>query len=185
MVRKEETKLIMMTEVESWLFMDRQRADAAATPTILVEKDATGAKSFTSMRTLFQLKKWTGQRRFVPLLSCDETVYRGYEVFHVDAKPPFALLEHGRVLLKDNERDEAYKTALANEGALSKAEIITFAADYIERALREPVVFAIDRDIPSRTYVPAELFVPGDPIQTSERLFAWANGERQHEETMT
>ncbi|WP_070327617.1 hypothetical protein [Exiguobacterium aurantiacum] len=167
--------MILVSEVESWLFMGRDQADAASSPTILVEKDATGAKSFASMRTLFQLKKWTGQRRFVPLLSCDETGYRAYEVFHVDAKPPFALLEHGRVLLKDNEVDAAYAAALANEGTMSADEVITFASDYIEAALGEPVVLAINREIPSHAHVPMELFVPGDAIQTGEYLFAWAN----------
>lgn len=172
---REEKSLILVCEVENWLFMGRIQADAASSPTILVEKDASGAKSFASMRTLFQLKKWTGQRRFVPLLSCDETSYRAYEVFHVDAKPPFALLEHGRVLVKDNEVDTAYAAALANEGTMSADEVISFAADYIAAALGEPVVLAINREIPSNRHVPMELFVPGDAIQTGEYLFAWAN----------
>lgn len=175
--------MILVIEVQSWLFMEKSRADAAISPTILVEKDATGAKSFTSMRTLFQLKKWAGQRRFVPLLSCDEADYRAYEVFHVDAKPPFALLEQGRVLMKDNERDAEYTAALENEGPMSADEIITFAADYIESALGEPVVLATNHEISSNLHVPVELFVEGDAIQTGERLFSWANkGQKEWSE---
>jgi len=40
-VVEEETELILVTEVESWLFMDQLTADQAAVPTILVEKDQT------------------------------------------------------------------------------------------------------------------------------------------------
>lgn len=185
MDHKEEESLILVSEVENWLFMKQSQADAAETPTILVEKDASGAKSFTTMRTLFQLKKWTGQRRFVPLLSCDELGYRAYEVFHVDAKPPFALLEHGRVLLKDNELDDAYGLALANEGPMSSDELITFAADYIEAALGEPVVLAIADEVPSHVHVPDGLFVPGDVIRTGEHLFAWANGAQKERDEAT
>ncbi|WP_215190252.1 hypothetical protein [Exiguobacterium sp. s6] len=170
--------MILVTQVETWLFMDRDRADAAEAPTILVEKDASGAKSFTAMRTLFQLKKWTGQHRFVPLLSCDEAAYRAYEVFHVDAKPPFAILESGHVLMKDNERDEAYEGALRDADVTTDRERIAFAADYLERELGEPVILAIDEAITSRPRVPDDVCVPGNVMQTSERLFAWANRQQ-------
>jgi len=170
--------LILVSQVETWLFMDQNRADAADVPTILVEKDASGAKSFTAMRTLFQLKKWTGQRRFVPLLSCDEAAYRAYEVFYVDAVPPFAILESGRVLLKGNEVDDAYAAALAAAAPNTDGERLAFVADYIERALGETVVLAIDEPIASRPQVPEDVFVPGNVMQTSERLFAWANRQQ-------
>ncbi len=155
--------------------MDQHRADAADAPTILVEKDASGAKSFTAMRTLFQLKKWTGQRRFVPLLSCDKEAYRAYEVFHVDAVPPFAILEAGEVLLKDNEVDAAYAAALDAAAPKTYADRLAFVADYVERALGEAVVLAIDEPIASHPHVPEDVFEPGDVMQTGERLFAWAN----------
>lgn len=170
--------MILVTQVETWLFMDRDRADAAEMPTILVEKDASGAKSFTTMRTLFQLKKWTGQHRFVPFLSCGEASYRAYEVFHVDAKPPFAILESGGVLMKDNERDEAYDSALQDAGVTTDRERIAFAVDYLERELGEPVILAIDEPFASHTRVPENLFVPGNVMQTSEQLFGWANREQ-------
>ncbi|UTT41946.1 hypothetical protein [Exiguobacterium aurantiacum] len=170
--------MILVTQVETWLFMDRDRADAAEVPTILVEKDASGAKSFTTMRTLFQLKKWTGQHRFVPLLSCDEAAYRAYEVFHVDAKPAFAILESGRMLMKDNERDEAYDNALQDAGVTTDGEQIAFAADYLERELGAPVMLAIDEPVASHPRVPEDVFVPGNVMQTSERLFGWANRQQ-------
>lgn len=167
--------MILVTQVETWLFMNRDRADAAEAPTILVEKDAFGAKSFTTMRTLFQLKKWTGEHRFVPFLSCDETAYRAYEVFHVDAKPPFAILESGRILMRDNERDEAYDNAMENAGVTSQVEQVAFAASYLEREFGEPVVLAIDEPVASHARVPEDIFVPGNVMLTSEGLFAWAN----------
>lgn len=170
--------MILVSQVETWLFMDQHRADTADVPTILVEKDASGAKSFTAMRTLFQLKKWTGQRRFVPLLSCDEAAYRAYEVFHVDAVPPFAILESGRVLLKDNARDDAYAAALDAAAPDTDEERLAFVSDYVERALGETVVLAIDAPIASHPQVPEDVFVPGNVMQTSERLFAWANRQQ-------
>lgn len=170
--------MILVSQVETWLFMDQTRADAADAPTILVEKDASGAKSFTAMRTLFQLKKWTGQRRFVPLLSCDETAYRAYEVFHVDAVPPFAILDSGRVLLKDNEVDAAYAVALDDAAPKTYGERLAFVADYVERALGETVVLAIDEPVASHPQVPEDVFVPENVMETSERLFAWANRQQ-------
>lgn len=167
--------MILMSQVETWLFMDQDRADVAPVPTILVEKDASGAKSFTAMRTLFQLKKWTAQQRFIPLLSCDETAYRAYEVFHVDAVPPFAILDFGRVLMKANVKDEAYAAGLEQAQMTTYEDRIAFAVDYLERELGQSIVLAVDEPISGCAHVPDDVFVKGDVIQTSERLFSWAN----------
>ncbi|RHB50622.1 hypothetical protein [Exiguobacterium sp. AM39-5BH] len=176
--------MILVSQVETWLFMNQYRADAADVPTILVEKDSSGAKSFTAMRTLFQLKKWTGQRRFVPILSCDEAAYRAYEVFHVDAVPPFAILESGRVLLKQNVRDDAYAAAFAAAAPNTDEERLAFVAGYVGRELGETVVLAIDAPIASHPQVPEDVFVPGNVMETSERLFTWANREQMERDEM-
>lgn len=177
MVVEEETELILVTEVESWLFMDQLTADQAAVPTILVEKDETGARSFTPMRTLFQLKKWTAANAFIPLLSCDETAYKAYEVFHVDALPPFALLQGGRVLLRANESDAAYEKALAMSRKTTDEDVLGFALQYLKEMLDDEIVLASRLDLTAVSRVPEDVYVPGDVVTTGQRLFAWANAE--------
>ncbi|STO08626.1 hypothetical protein [Exiguobacterium aurantiacum] len=167
--------MILIVEVGHWLFMDRHAADMADVPTILVEKDQTGARSFTPMRTLFQLKKWTAARRFIPLLSCDETAYKAYEVFHVDALPSYALLQGGRVLLERNERDVEYEAALAQVDATSDEAVVAFAVRYLQDKLGNDVILAANGTVPGVTYVPNDVYVDGDVVKTGQQLFAWAN----------
>lgn len=179
MVREEEGVLILVVDVEKWLFVDKEHADEARIPTILVEKDINGAKWFTSMRILFQLKKWTGKRRFVPVLSCDEATYRSYEVFHVDAAPSMALLESGRALLVSNQKDEAYRAALEEADPSSDAECFQFALRYIEETTRQNVVSALHTDHFGYECVPDALYEPTDPLESGRRLFEWANQQDQ------
>ena len=46
MVHKEEDSLIIVVDVEKWLFVHKKEADEASIPTILVEKDIEGATWF-------------------------------------------------------------------------------------------------------------------------------------------
>ncbi|MCT4781888.1 MULTISPECIES: hypothetical protein [Exiguobacterium] len=171
--------MILVTEVEQWLFMDQLTADQAAVPTILVEKDQSGARSFTPMRTLFQLKKWTAAKAFIPLLSCDEAAYKAYEVFHVDALPPYALLQGGRVVLKANQKDTVYEEALAMSGKTTDEDVLSFALQYIEEMLDEDIVLASGFDLADVSRVPDDVYVPGDAVMTGQRLFTWANKQME------
>ncbi|MCC5892386.1 hypothetical protein [Exiguobacterium sp.] len=171
--------MILIAEVEHWLFMDRHAADLADVPTILVEKDQTGARSFAPMRTLFQLKKWTAAERFIPLLSCDETDYKAYEVFHVDALPPYALLQGGRVLLERNQADAEYEAALVQAGATTDEEAVAFAVRYLQHKLGDDVMLAGNGKVPDVARVPGDLYIDGNVVKTGERLFAWANAQNE------
>lgn len=177
MDHKEENELIVVVDVEKWLFVQKKEADEAPVPTILVEKDIEGATWFTSMRILFQLKKWTSQQQFVPLLSCEESGYRAYEVFHVDAVPPMALLNGGRTLVINNQRDESFDIALRESGHQTEESIVAFAIDYIEQTMHEPVLFAGDGKIKASRVVPNELLDPTDRLRSGLRLFEWMNEE--------
>lgn len=165
--------MIFVVDVEKWLFVNRQEADEANVPTILVEKDHAGAKRFTSMRNLFQLKKWTTHRRFIPLLFCDEASYRFYEVFHVDAKPSMVLLDGGRTLLVDNVKDEAYDSAIHEIGRTSADSILQFALEYVEGHTGQSVVFAGEGD--HQSVVPIDVYDNDDRLDSGRRLFEWMN----------
>lgn len=175
--------MILLVDVEKWLFVNKQEADAASVPTILVEKDSEGAKRFTSMRILFQLKKWTGERRFIPILSCDEAAYRAYEVFHVDAKPSMALLDRGQTLLIDNEKDSAYSTKLIESGHTSTQDVMRFAIEYIEGLTGDVVVVADSIDCTPRMTVPESLYDEKQPLDSGRRLFEWAKQQEVKKES--
>lgn len=177
MDHKEENDLIVVVDVEKWLFVQKKEADEASVPTILVEKDRDGATWFTSMKILFQLKKWTSRRRFVPLLLCDEQTYRAYEVFHVDAVPSLALLDGGRTLLVDNKRDESFDVVLRESGLDTEKSILLFALQYIEQMTNEPVAFAGDESIDATRIVPATLLDKTDRLESGRRLFEWMHDE--------
>lgn len=174
--------MIVVVDVEKWLFVEKKEADEASVPTILVEKKIEGATWFTSMKILFQLKKWTGQRQFVPLLPYDEETYRSYEVFHVDAVPPLALLDRGRTLLVNNQREESYDSALQESGHVSETSIISFALDYIEKMTNERVVFAGNETIDAAHVVPNELWDATDRLNSGYRLFEWIREEDARKE---
>lgn len=179
---KEENGLIVVVDVEKWLFVQKKEADEASVPTILVEKKMEGATWFTSMKILFQLKKWTGQRQFVPLLAYDEETYRSYEVFHVDAVPPMALIDGGRTLLVNNQRDESYNLAIQESGHVSETSILSFALDYIEKMTNERVVFAGDETIDADHVVPTELWDATNRLNSGSRLFEWIREEDARKE---
>ncbi|WP_214815803.1 hypothetical protein [Exiguobacterium sp. s59] len=176
--------MIVVVDVEKWLFVQKKEADEASVPTILVEKNIEGATWFTSMKILFQLKKWTGQRQFVPLLPYDEETYRSYEVFHVDAVPPMALLDRGRTLLVNNQRDESYELALQESGHVSEASILTFALNYIEQVTNNRVVFAGEETIDGVPGVPNELWDATDRLDSGRRLFEWIREEDARKENV-
>ena len=177
MDHKEENGLIVVVDVAKWLFVQKKEADDASVPTILVEKDREGATWFTSMKILFQLKKWTGRRRFVPLLLCDEHTYRSYEVFHVDAVPSLALLDGGRTLLVDNKRDESFDVVIRESGLETEKSILLFALQYIEQMTNESVVFAGDESIEATRIVPTALLDKADRLESGRRLFEWMHDE--------
>lgn len=169
--------MIVVVDVAKWLFVQKKEADEASVPTILVEKDRVGATWFTSMKILFQLKKWTARRRFVPLLLCDEHTYRSYEVFHVDAVPSLALLDGGRTLLVDNKRDESFDVAIRESGLETEKSILLFALQYIEQMTNESVVFAGDESIDATRIVPPALLDKTDRLASGRRLFEWMHDE--------
>ncbi|WP_215141870.1 hypothetical protein [Exiguobacterium qingdaonense] len=173
---------MIVVDVEKWLFVQKKEADEATVPTILVEKDIQGATWFTSMKILFQLKKWTGRRQFVPLLAYDEETYRSYEVFHVDAVPSMTLLDGGKTLLVDNRRDEAYDVALQASGLGKEESILLFALQYIEQMTNEPVVFAGDESVDAKRIVPTALLDKTDRLESGRRLFEWMREEDVREE---
>lgn len=179
---KEEIGLIVVVDVEKWLFVQKEEADDASVPTILVEKNIEGATWFTSMKILFQLKRWTGQRQFIPLLPYDEETYRSYEVFHVDAVPSMALLDGGRTLLVNNRRDESYDLALQESRNVSGASILAFALRYIEQVTNDRVVFAGEETIPGVPVVPNELWDATNRLDSGRRLFEWIREEDARKE---
>ncbi|WP_026826391.1 MULTISPECIES: hypothetical protein [Exiguobacterium] len=174
--------MIIVVDVEKWLFVHKKEADEASIPTILVEKDIEGATWFTSMRILFQLKKWASQRQFIPLLSYNEGTYRSYEVFHVDAVPPMTLLDGGRTLLVNNQRDETYDLALQKSGHESEESVLSFAFHYIEQATGEDVVFAGNGTIDVSRVVPNELWDATNRLDSGRRLFEWMSEEDSRKE---
>lgn len=174
--------MIFVVDVEKWLFVRKEEADEATVPTILVEKNMEGATWFTSMKILFQLKKWTNQRRFIPLLSYDEDTYRSYEVFHVDAVPPMALIDRGRTLLVNNQRDDSYTLALQESGHVSDASVLTFALHYIEQVMNESVVFAGEATVETVRVAPKELWEATNRLNSGHRLFEWIQREETRKE---
>ena len=169
----------VVVEVERWLFMSRQEADDVSVPTILVEKTAEGAKSFTSMRNLFQMKKWTSHGQFIPLLSVGVPEYQAFEVFQVDAAPPFAILENGRVILRDQQVDELYSSRLKERELDKESDILACAIAYLEEASGKSWLLATASSNDGMPHVPESLYVAQDVVETGNRLFEWMATENE------
>lgn len=169
----------VVVEVERWLFMSRQEADGVNVPTILVEKTAEGAKSFTSMRNLFQMKKWTTHGQFIPLLSVGVSDYQSFEVFQVDAAPPFTILENGRVFMRDQQIDSVYASRLEERGLDKASDILAFAIAYLEEVSGRPWRLATASSNDGMAHVPESLYVAQDAVETGNRLFDWMATENE------
>lgn len=160
----------VVVSLEEFILMSREEAERSSLPTMLVEKTSVEVKSFVTMRTLFQLKKWTQRKQLIVLTAKSLDAYRDCDVFHIDAPPHWAIVENGEMVLRDNELDDAYPLFFKEQIAKGK-NALESALLYIA-SHGETLVVATNAACEGFERVPQSLYTE-DVNERTLNLFRW------------
>ncbi|MGX8176079.1 hypothetical protein ACWS7L_01180 [Exiguobacterium artemiae] len=102
---------MLLLDIDHSLVFDEQVMNTLSVPTLLVER-LNGHKCFMTMRTHLRLKRLVEHNQVIPFTERTLEAFRQLELFQIDAKPKWAILESGSVLLKDGKLDKRYENWL-------------------------------------------------------------------------
>ncbi|MGE6554313.1 hypothetical protein [Exiguobacterium artemiae] len=98
---------MLLIDIDHSLLFDETTMETIAVPTLLVERVGE-EKRFMTMRTHLRLKRLVEKNGLIPFTSRTIEEFRHLELFQIDAKPKWSILENGKILLKDGKPDKRY-----------------------------------------------------------------------------
>ncbi|KNH36500.1 hypothetical protein [Exiguobacterium acetylicum] len=102
---------MLLLDVDHSLLFDEETMRSIDKPTLLVERVA-GRPRFMTMRAHLRLKRLVSINGVVPVTKRTMEEYQQLELFQIDAPPKWAIIEDGKILLKEGKVDRRYENWL-------------------------------------------------------------------------
>ena len=102
---------MLLLDMDASILFDEATMQKINKPTLLVER-MDGNKRFMTMRSHLRLKRLVEINQVIPVTNRTIEQFKQLELFQIDAKPKWAILEKGEVLLKDGKPDKRYENWL-------------------------------------------------------------------------
>ena len=123
---------MLLLDIDHSLLFDEATMKKIAVPTLLVERVGE-EKRFMTMRTHLRLKRLVEKNGLIPFTSRKFEAFRQLELFQIDAKPKWAILESGRILLKDGKPDKRYEKWLRQHDEEASLETVLRYLEEVEQ----------------------------------------------------
>ncbi|ACB61485.1 hypothetical protein ABIC15_000303 [Exiguobacterium sp. PvP048] len=123
---------MLLLDIDHSLLFDEAAMKKIAVPTLLVERVGE-EKRFMTMRTHLRLKRLVEKNGLIPFTSRTFEAFRQLELFQIDAKPKWAILESGRILLKDGKPDKRYENWLRQHDEEASLETVLRYLEEVEQ----------------------------------------------------
>ncbi|OIN67742.1 hypothetical protein BLD48_02550 [Exiguobacterium sp. KRL4] len=105
---------MLLIDIDHSLLIDEKTMKTLSVPTLLVERIGQ-EKRFMTMRTHLRLKRLVEKNYLIPFTCRSFDEFRHLELFQIDAKPKWAILESGTLLLKEGKPDKRYTNWLRQQ----------------------------------------------------------------------
>lgn len=102
---------MLLLDIDTSILFDEATMQTMNKPTLLVER-MEGNKRFMTMRAHLRLKRLVEINQVIPVTNRTVEQFKQLELFQIDAKPKWAILENGDVLLKEGKPDKRYENWL-------------------------------------------------------------------------
>ncbi|VWX36734.1 hypothetical protein [Exiguobacterium oxidotolerans] len=102
---------MLLLDIDNSILFDEATMRTMDKPTLLVER-LDGNKQFMTMRAHLRLKRLVEINQVIPVTNRTVDQFKHLELFQIDAKPKWAILESGKILLKEGKSDKRYENWL-------------------------------------------------------------------------
>ena len=103
---------MLLLDIDTSILFDEATMQTMNKPTLLVER-IDGNKRFMTMRAHLRLKRLVEINQVIPVTNRTLEQFKQLELFQIDAKPKWAILESGAVLLKDGKPDKRFENRMS------------------------------------------------------------------------